>query len=446
MQPRAWLLILLISLATWQTSAAPTYAVAELPLPSGFVKSRGLGINFYGDVVGWAATEKDTGHAVLWRQGQVLDLGTMGAADSLAAGISDSGLVVGAFIRGGMRHVFLWRDGQFQELGPVDEWPGKGMAVWDINPGLGISRQGKVIGRIANKEGAEMTFVYENGQLMYLRQPKNGAPGFGRAINDQSQMAGQLYVRRGLSHALFWSNGAMQLLPHLAETIAGATAINEHSTVVGWAFVPCDKQPMAHAAIWRDGRVVDLGTLGGDTSRAYGLNDAGQVTGYSSVGKGEYSGFLWDNGRIFDLNDLVPSSLGYRVTCADAINNRGQIAAVCRKSGLTRACRLSPVETFVLEARARPRKNAQPPDRQSSQMSDRPKLKDFGFAGSGEFRLEFEAHPGDFAVETSTNLVRWTAIGKLQLSGDRLVIIDPQAERFPIRFYRVIPATRPSER
>ncbi|WP_243689369.1 hypothetical protein [Geotalea toluenoxydans] len=37
-----------------------------------------------------------------------------------------------------------------------------------------------------------------------------------------------------------------------------------------------------HAFIWQNGVMTDLGTLGGDWSLPFGINDKGQVIGYSA--------------------------------------------------------------------------------------------------------------------------------------------------------------------
>jgi probable HAF family extracellular repeat protein len=77
---------------------------------------------------------------------------------------------------------------------------------------------------------------------------------------------------------------------------------------------------VTHAFLWRDGVMTDLGTLGGFTSAASGINDKGQVVGYSDTptSNGELHGVLWDHGKVTDLGaDFIPRS----------INNRGQILA-----------------------------------------------------------------------------------------------------------------------
>ena len=57
----------------------------------------------------------------------------------------------------------------------------------------------------------------------------------------------------------------------------------------------------AHAFRWQNGVMTDLGTLGGPTSSATAINDAGQVTGISDTSTGGRSAFLWQGGVMHDI-------------------------------------------------------------------------------------------------------------------------------------------------
>ena len=75
------------------------------------------------------------------------------------------------------------------------------------------------------------------------------------------------------------------------------------------------------------GKMIDLGVLPGMTaSAALGVNDQGQVVGWSS--KGSLSdAFLYSNGIMEDLNDRLPATMGIHLDQAVAINDAGQIVA-----------------------------------------------------------------------------------------------------------------------
>ena len=100
-----------------------------------------------------------------------------------------------------------------------------------------------------------------------------------------------------------------------------AYGINEAGQVVGYSTAASLKY---HAFLWDNGMMIDLGTLPtGSTSRALGLNDNGQVVGFafdgSVAGGADNHAFLWENGVMTDLFPEPGHSL------ANAINDAGQV-------------------------------------------------------------------------------------------------------------------------
>ena len=88
----------------------------------------------------------------------------------------------------------------------------------------------------------------------------------------------------------------------------------------------------------------DLGVLPGDNeSRAMDVNNSGQVAGFSeNIFEDTRRAFLFSDGTLFDLNDLMVQNPGWKLVEATGINDRGQIVGTGLFEGNGRAFLLTP--------------------------------------------------------------------------------------------------------
>ena len=100
--------------------------------------------------------------------------------------------------------------------------------------------------------------------------------------------------------------------------------INERDLAVGWGYADSPQGFRERAISWQNGVFTDLGTLGGNFSRAHQSNSAGVIVGESEDAAGRGRAVVWENGVIRALPSLATFSIS--VGNAQSINDHGDIA------------------------------------------------------------------------------------------------------------------------
>jgi probable HAF family extracellular repeat protein len=257
-------------------------------------------------VVGWLKVIGSPGQqAFFWdrQKDRVVVLNTLDGTESVAYGVS-GGQVVGTSDTEGnrTRHAFVWSDkdkdgqadpGEMDDLGALDD-PGNQSTAY------GINAQGMIVGRSQSGSNGEYQAVVWSGVDARLPEPLRGLGG----------------------------------------RSSEAFAVNDRGMIVGRADTPENRA--THACLWDNllGAPRDLGTLGGGSSEAYGASGDGWVVGRSETVRGEYHAFVYEGGRMFDLNDRIPSPSGWVLEEAWEINDRHEIVGIGSYQGQRRAFRL----------------------------------------------------------------------------------------------------------
>src|SRR5262245_22289433 len=94
----------------------------------------------------------------------------------------------------------------------------------------------------------------------------------------------------------------------LGGSTAGAEAINNKGQVVGYSSLPGNVSGQTRAFLWTPvvpnsaaGAMQNLGSLGGTSSYAYGINNFGHVTGWAATPSNGNHVFFYDGTTMQDV-------------------------------------------------------------------------------------------------------------------------------------------------
>jgi probable HAF family extracellular repeat protein len=200
--------------------------------------------------------------------------------------------------------------------------------------GLDINSAGVIAGYTQNGATGIRGFRAVGTSAVILDAfPGTNIDGFTRAvaINASGQIAGSASNGTSPMHAVLWnSSNAIQDLGTLGGTTSAAIDINDAGQVIGTSTLPGDAT--THFFLWSAGTgMQDISPVLGTATSILAINSSGQIVGTYGVSNAQSHAFLYTPGS--GVRDL--GTLGGASSSPTGLNNLGQVVGSSVTSGGT---------------------------------------------------------------------------------------------------------------
>lgn len=184
-----------------------------------------------------------------------------------------------------------------------------------------VNGRGRAAGyAVFNVSGGMRPALFELGKLP-LPIYTDG-PGEANGLNDDDEVVGY-YMRGDSKQAFLWRQHELRLLLSPIGGQSEASAINNRSEVVGWFEVA---PGVKHGFYYHKGQLVDLGSWGGISSQATGINKKGDIVGFRVV---VVNGVVVTQGVLMLQGQkprLIRPPAGFDNLLPNSINEGGEVA------------------------------------------------------------------------------------------------------------------------
>lgn len=324
------LLTTLVAISIWSPTtfahaAEAASSVEVLPDLGGGADA--YAINDRGDIVGHVENlTRGITSAALWRDSQLIELGTLGGKYAVAYAINNKSEVVGLSYptTNNTVHAFLWKNGAMIDLGCL---PGGNYCE-----ALDINNSGDIVGRSDDANGIMHAVKWSRGRIIDL-QPNTTENGIALSINDSGVAGGFVERPDGTLRATVWDGKRQRHFDEFASALVRginnhgsllieqytddqdearsvnfylvrgdnvtnltyqnnvyfvATALNNRDQVSGWLMEVTPEQVVERVVLWEKGQVYQVAPVPQPflSGKPRGLNDRGQQVGFLYTGTG----------------------------------------------------------------------------------------------------------------------------------------------------------------